>query len=488
MALSVEELRLRARAYVYAKQHERPQREHTLLEYAQHTWPGYQIRPHLEQVAAELEAIERGDNKRLMIFMPPRFGKSELVSIRFPAWYLCKHPDRMVMAASYGDMLAREFGESTRDLVGSERSRDLYPAVRLKPDAQAALYWKTQQGGRYLSSVIGGGITGHGAHLFIVDDPIKNREEAESDVYRERMWRWFRGVARTRLEPGGAIVLMHTRWHEDDLAGRILRELPGWRVISIPAIDGEGNTPWPERYSLEELRAIRFDVGEREWASQYQQRPAPDEGAIFKWWPTYKVTPRPDAIQELLMPIDTAYTDTSGSDYTAWSLWARAGGKLHLLDAQRVRMDTPDAEDEIRRYQRETTAYYRSQGYRGNVKVLTRKSVAIDRVMGQHLRAGSIQENGRRVGMQVTDVPLPPMGGKNVKEQLGRIVSDHFQGGQALIPEGYAAWLEPWLQEHKGFPAAQHDHWVETTIIVLWYAFRSAPIVRQEPRAIYEEA
>ncbi len=157
-----------------------------LMAFCQATFPGYQRAPHVERVAEELEAIERGENDRLMIFMPPRHGKSELVSIRFPAWYLCRNPDRAVIAASYGDLLTNKHGRDVRDLMNDSDVTNLFPGnPHLRSDTKAVNYWLTTAGGRYLGTTIGGQVTGHGANLFIIDDPIKSRAEAESMVFRD---------------------------------------------------------------------------------------------------------------------------------------------------------------------------------------------------------------------------------------------------------------------------------------------------------------
>ena len=468
------------------RQGEAPAATH-LMDFCEATFPGYQRAPHVERVAEELEAIERGENDRLMIFMPPRHGKSELVSIRFPAWYLCRNPDRAVIAASYGDLLTSKHGRWTRDLMTDDEVTGMFPGhPQLRTDTKAVNYWLTTAGGRYLGTTIGGQVTGHGADLFIIDDPIKNRPEASSATYRESMWQWYTAAARTRLEPGGAIVLMHTRWHEDDLAGRLLEAQPGrWRVVSIPAIDDEGNACWPERYPIEALQEIRQDITEREFAPQYQQRPAPEEGDIFKWFPRY--TEPPKRFEQIVVGLDTAYTETASSDYTAWTAWGYADGRAYWLEAGRVRLETPEATRHV------TSAVWRlQQRYaRTALKVAYRERVAIDRVAAQHLRRGvPIRGSGNGsgqdyAGLPVVGVKLP---GGNTKEELGRIVSVDFEGGRAVLPE-HAPNLDDWIEEHKVFPHGLHDDWVETTIVPLWYLFRRQKFrTPTTPIMVYEGA
>ncbi len=459
-------------------------RDH-LVPFAQYSWHQYIDAPHVQALAGELERIESGESDRLMVFMPPRHGKSLTVSIRFPAWYLCRNPERSVIGASYGELLSKRHSRATQALIHLPEVRSIFPKAQFKDYPQDWRMWELSAGGSYLGATIGSGITGHGADLFIIDDPIKSRAEAESFIYRQNLWEWYTGTALERLEPGGAIVLMHTRWHEDDLAGRILEhegrvEDGGkWRVLSLPALaeDGDlierkrGQALWPERYDEEYFRAL-FDVlPRREVASQFQQRPAPEEGDIFKWWPTYKALPR---IERLLMPIDTAYTDTSGSDYTAWALWWDDGNRIGIMDAQQVQMETPEAEDALRRY------YERIKAEFPNIPVqpLVRKKVAIDRAVGQHLR----RSRDGVGGLPVVFVELPSVRGDDWKVVNAKLVIPEFEGERMLIPGGYTPWLEPWLTQHKQFPHG-HDDWVETTLIVGRYKFGG----RETHETVYHE-
>lgn len=242
--------------------------------------------------------MERGELDRLMIFAPPRHTKSELASRRFPAWYLGRHPDKQLIAATYSGEFALDFGRDVRGIVQDERFSKLFPDVTLAADSQAANRWHTNQGGVSVYVGVGGSITGRGAHIALIDDPFKNREEADSENNREAVWKWYTSTLRTRLMPGGAIILILTRWHEDDLAGRLLeRQREQWHVISLPAISNE-NQPhesalWPEWYDLTALKRIKADIGSRDWSALYQQNPMPDEGTFFKreWFEFYKEPP-----------------------------------------------------------------------------------------------------------------------------------------------------------------------------------------------------
>ena len=243
--------------------------------------------------------VDREKVDRLMIFVPPQHGKSVLASVHFPAWYLGRHPDRRVIAASYGADLVADWGRQARNIVASPEYKAIFPAALLAEDSQAANNWAiTGTDGGYVCAGVGGPITGRGAHLLLIDDPVKNAEEAESSIQREAVWQWYQTVAYPRRRPPGAIVLIMTRWHENDLAGRLLRaQAEGgekWTVLRLPAIAEEGDpltrtvgAPlWPDRYGLEWLAATKETIGRRAWASLYQQRPMPTEGHMFdhRWF------------------------------------------------------------------------------------------------------------------------------------------------------------------------------------------------------------
>jgi predicted phage terminase large subunit-like protein len=258
----------------------------SLIDFTTYTKPDFTVGAHHRRIAEALESVERGECDRLMIFAPPRHTKSELASRRFPAWYLGRHPDKQLIAATYSGDFALDFGRDVRGIVQGEEFRALFPEVTLAADSQAANRWHTSAGGVSVYVGVGGPITGRGAHIALIDDPFKNREEADSEVRRETVWKWYTSTLRTRLMPGGAIILILTRWHEDDLAGRLLeRQGDQWRVVELPAIANEGqpgeSALWPEWYDLDSLKRIRADVGPRDWSALYQQKPTPDDGTYF---------------------------------------------------------------------------------------------------------------------------------------------------------------------------------------------------------------
>lgn len=294
-----------------------------LIEFTQYTFPKFQPGTHHRQIAEALESVERGECDRLMIFAPPRHTKSELASRRFPAWYLGRHPDRQVITTTYAGEFAQDFGRDVREIVSSEEYQRLFPQVALAADSAARGRWHTNAGGVYFAVGVGGPITGRGAHLALIDDPVKNRQEAESQLIREQIWHWYTSTLRTRLMPGGAIVLICTRWHEDDLAGRLLERASHggeqWKVVSLPAVSEAGDALWPEWYPITELTRIKSSIGPRDWLSLYQQTPTADQGTYFKkeWLRRYT-----DAPKELNVYVtgDFAVSDEMG-DYTEIAVW-----------------------------------------------------------------------------------------------------------------------------------------------------------------------
>ncbi len=300
----------------------RRQAKKGLLSFTEYTNPAYEAAPHHALIAAKLEAVARGEISRLMICMPPRHGKSELASRRFPAWFLGQHPDKQIIAASYNSDLANDFGREVRNIVASSEFQALFK-VDLAPDSKAANRWHTDGGGMYVAAGVGTAITGRGADVLLIDDPFKDREEADSENNRRKVWDWYTSTAYTRLMPGGAVIVINTRWHEDDLSGKLLAEqLRGgdkWELLSLPAIGSDDLPLWPEWYPKERLEQIKAVLPPRDWNALYQQRPSPDEGTFFQkaWFETWKDKPEQLSIYGTS---DFAVTD-GGGDYTVHRVW-----------------------------------------------------------------------------------------------------------------------------------------------------------------------
>ena len=319
-----------------------------LISYAAYQWPGYRDAAHHRLIARKLEAVERGEITRLMITMPPRHGKSMLASEYFPAWYLGRNPDHYVIAATYAQDLADDFGRKVRDQINDPSYQGIFPGVRLKTDSTSAKRFHiaseprdtltTGQDGAYFAVGVGGPLTGRGAHLLLIDDPVKNREDAESEVIRKKTKDWYTSTAYTRLMPGGRIIVIQTRWHEDDLAGWLQTEHAheGWQVLNLPAISDDGRALWPEQYSVETLEKIKLAIGPRDWSALYQQRPSPESGDYFKleWLKPYDVPPDPKTLT-IYGGSDYAVT-ADGGDYTVHAVVGiDTLDRMYLLDLWR---------------------------------------------------------------------------------------------------------------------------------------------------------
>ncbi|MCH4542725.1 phage terminase large subunit [Ochrobactrum sp. A-1] len=321
-----------------------------LISYAAYQWPGYRDAAHHRLIARHLEAVERGDITRLMITMPPRHGKSMLASEFFPAWYLGRNPDHYVVTATYAQELADDFGRKVKNQIEDTAFQSIFPGVGLAGDSKSAKRFHIEgqgdggyehslrQKGAFYAVGVGGPLTGRGAHLLLIDDPVKNREDAESEVIRKKTKDWYTSTAYTRLMPGGRIVIIQTRWHEDDLTGWLLadHQHEGWVRLDLPAINEAGEALWQEQYPVEALERIKRALPPRDWSALYQQRPTPEEGAYFKeaWLHKYDKAP-PLATMRIYGASDYAVT-ANGGDYTVHIVvGVDPEGRLWLLDLWR---------------------------------------------------------------------------------------------------------------------------------------------------------
>ena len=328
--------------------------------------------PHLHLISRAVSRVAEGPI-RLIVSLPPRHGKSEMLSHWTPVWFLANWPTKKVGLAGHGAEFASGWGRKARDSI-VENVQGL--GIQLRPDFNRASHWELTAGGGMMTAGIGGPFTGYGFDLLLIDDPIKNWQEATSATLRQHLWDWWRSTARTRLEPGGSIIVIATRWHEDDLIGRLLsneyrdEQFHGdqWEHIRLPALAepddplsrAEGEPLWPDRYDVASLAATRLDIGPQEWAGLYQQRPAPMGGSVFlsKDFRYFRVDPEaesyvlaapqgPNYVKESdcykFCTVDTALTLERRSDYTVAATWAVTKDRdLLLLDLVRARLETPD--------------------------------------------------------------------------------------------------------------------------------------------------
>lgn len=319
---------------------EKKQARDTLIKFASYIDPTqerwYRAK-HLRLIAGVLERVERGELKRVIISVPPRHWKSSLVSEKFPAWYLGRNNGKSIILCSYALSLAEKFSRSIRETITTNTRYGGLFNVSLKRDSNRADDWSLTSGVR--SSVravgVGGGITGHGAQLILIDDPIADYEAAQSETQRNNLWEWYRQVLRTRLEPGGAIVLIQTRWHEDDLAGRLIKaesEEGGehWEVINLPAYDNLTSCYlWPDRYSAEDYASIQSAVGEYAWNALYQGNPTQQAGNLIKReWFEY-VPALPEGARWQVRVYDVAFTEKQTQKHDPDFTWTAKGSKYN---------------------------------------------------------------------------------------------------------------------------------------------------------------
>jgi predicted phage terminase large subunit-like protein len=342
------------------------------LEYTSHGQ--WQRAKHLDLLCRKLEAVERGEIKRLIVTMPPRHGKSEVISKHFPAWYLGLHPDREIILTSYAAEIAQDFSRIARDTF-QEFSQELFD-TSLSKDSSAVNRWGiAKHRGGLTAAGAGGPLTGRGAHIAIIDDPFKGEEDSHSPTQREKVIKWYRSTLRTRLAPGGAIILIQTRWHKGDLAGTLIDEMEHgkgkWEILNLPAIAGEndqlgrapGEALWPERFSLTALDEIKEDVNIYWWNCLYQQTPGDPEGGKFKrkyfrYWERsedgeFYILHHPNGDRQIhtsrctiFQTCDPAGSEKSTADYFVLATWALTPNKeLLLLDIIRERLEGPDQPD-----------------------------------------------------------------------------------------------------------------------------------------------
>lgn len=334
---------------------------HAVAEYVRRNFTAYKRlmysrymhAPHLDELDHALmdvaHYVKTGDGgpSHLVVEMPPRHGKTLTISRLFPTWFIGDEPNKRVILASYGATLANKNSRYARNLLGAPRYQSTFPGVVLAPDSKAADAWDVAGHDGGMDAVgVGGGVTGKGGHIIIVDDPVKSREEAESEVYREKVYNWFNDDLYTRREPGAAVIVVMTRWHQDDLVGRLLRDDPDtWQVLSLPAIDQEGGALWPDRYPVAELRNIETRLGPYSWSALYQQRPTPAEGGLFKR-EYFMPLVDPEMLPTMHYTVrywDLAMSEKTSADYTVGVKIGQGGdGHYYVLDVARRQLEWGD--------------------------------------------------------------------------------------------------------------------------------------------------
>ncbi len=418
-------------------------------------YPPFQHADHITRLIAALERTVLHPNGRLIVTMPPRHSKSLNVSEHLPAWYLGRFPDNRVIAASHTSALAYTFSRRVRSKFKSPKWP--FHKVQVADDKGAVSAWDiADHRGGYISVGVGGSPTGLGGDLIVIDDPIRSQADADSQTVRDAIWEWYQGTLRTRLEPGGSIILTATRWNDDDLTGRLLdAESNGgehWDHLQMPAIDDTGHALWPERWPISELLKIKDAVGSRVFEAQYQGRPVAGEGGTFKhdWWRRYTEVPPLRAID---ITVDSAFKAGLGNDYSVFAAWGfDRNDRAYLLNVWRKRVEFP----ELVRMGYEAVNWTQ-QAYPSIAPLLVVEDQASGQSAIQIWKRGDYGKPLSVVPYQVNGMP---------KLSRAEAVTPLVEGSRVFLPE-YALWLDDWLIEHDRYPAGKHDDQVDTTAMAL---------------------
>lgn len=440
------------------------------LEFIKHVYPGYKVGAHHARLAKLFEEITQGKRKRVIVNIAPRHGKSELISYLAPAWFLGNHPAKKVIMASHTADLAVNFGRRVRNLVGSDQYKDIFPDISLQADSKSASRWGTNFNGEYFAIGVGGALAGRGADLFIIDDPHSEQDAklGKSDVFLPA-WEWFQSGPLQRLMPGGAIVVVMTRWSKLDLTGQIVNQMvknddvDQWEVVEFPAIleDKMGNEVplWPEFWSIEELQARRAAIDVRYWNAQYMQNPVSEEGALIKreWWNIWEEED-PPVCEFIIMTLDAAQEANNRADYNALTTWGVFFNEdvnnynIILLNAIKQRLEFPELKQLCIEEYRE---------WEPDAFIVEKKS-----------NGAALYQEFRRMGIPVGEF-TPGKG----QDKISRVnaVSDLFAGGVVWAPD--RRWAHEVIEECNDFPAGANDDLVDSTTLAL-SRFRQGGFIR----------
>jgi predicted phage terminase large subunit-like protein len=431
------------------------------LKFVNEVWPSFIGGRHHAKMAEAFERVANGTCKRLIINMGPRHTKSEFASYLLPAWFLGKFPNKKIIQCSHTAELAVGFGRKVRNLVDTDAYHKLFPDLALASDSKAAGRWNTNKQGDYFAIGIGGAVTGKGADLLIIDDPHSEQEaaiaETNPDIY-DKTYEWYTSGPRQRLQPGGAIVIVMTRWSKRDLTGQILKDaianesIDEWEVIEFPAVLPSGNPLWPEFWSIDELLKVKRDVPNSKWQAQYMQNPVSESAAIVKreWWQTWE-SDEPPHCEFVLQTWDTAFEKTQRADYSACTTWGvfyqpdAAGNEqanIILLNAFRDRMEFPElkkrAIDDYREWEPDS--------------IIVEKKAS---------GAPLIYE------MRAMGIPVQEFTPTRGNDKISRLnaVSDLFASGRVWAPA--TRWAEEVIDEVAEFPAGSNDDYVDTVSMAM---------------------
>ena len=427
----------------------RPNITNNFLSFVKYVWPEFIEGSHHKIINKKFNDLAEGKIKRLIINMPPRHTKSEFASYLLPAWMIGKNPKLKIIQATHTADLAIDFGRKTKNLVDQENYRELFP-TRLQEDSQAAGKWKTEQGGEYFAAGVGGAITGRGANLLIIDDPHKEQDIRGDGKSFEKAMNWYTAGPRQRLQPGGSIVIVMTRWSTKDVTGQLLKAQSEegsdqWEVVELPALLPDGKPVWPEYWTSEELLKTKASIPVTNWNAQYMQQPTGDEGALIKreWWRDWTAK-HPPPLDYIIQSYDTAFTKGTKSDYSAITTWGvfeteEDGQNIILLDAFKDRYEFP----ELRR-----VAYQQYLDWKPDMVIIEAKASGLP--LTHELRQ-----------MDIPVINFTPSRG-NDKHVRVNSVAPLFESGKIWAPM-HEHFAQEVIEECASFPFGEHDDYVDST-------------------------
>jgi predicted phage terminase large subunit-like protein len=445
-----------------------------LIEFCKAMQPDYKVGKHHRILADLLMQLAEGRQDRVCVNIPPRHGKSQLVSIYFPAWFIGRHPNKKVLMVSHTTDLAVDFGRKVRNLIDTDTYRKIFPTVTLAADSKSAGRWNTNVGGEYFACGVGSALAGRGADLLLVDDPHNEQDiiNGNFDVF-DKAYEWFTYGARTRLMPGGRVAIIQTRWHLDDLTGRVLKDMSlneaadQYEVVEFPAIlevkkDGKVTEKalWPEFFDLDALSRTKASMPLFQWNAQYQQNPTAEEAALVKreWWKIWKKED-PPSCEYIIMSLDAAAESHNRADFTALTTWGvffneeASAYHIILLNSIKRRVEFP----ELKRL-----AYEEYTEWEPDSFIVEKKSSGV-----------ALYQELRRMGVMVQE--FTPHRGTGDKMARLNSVADIVQSGLVWVPE--TRWAEELVEEVAGFPFVSHDDLVDATVMVLM-RFRQGGFIR----------
>jgi predicted phage terminase large subunit-like protein len=446
--------------------------EKSFIPFVRHVWPDFISGYHHKKIAKKFEDIRDGKIKRLIVNMPPRHTKSEFASFLFPSWLVGNNPQLKIIQTTHNTELAVRFGRKMKNLIDSQIYQQVFDEVAISADSKAAGRWETNKGGEYFAAGVGSSITGRGADLLIIDDP-HSEQDALSETAFDNAYEWYTSGPRQRLQPGGAIVIVMTRWSVKDLTGRLIDaqakepKADQWELIEFPAILPSNKPIWPEYWDIDSLTATKASLTEQKWQAQWQQNPTAEEGSILKreWWQTWDEEEVPDLIH-VIQSYDTAFSKKETADFSAITTWGvfshprKGSPQIILLDAEKGRWEFTEL-----------------------------KKIAMDKY--KYWEPETVIVEAKASGLPLTDelrsagipvVNFTPSRG-NDKHVRVNSVAPMFESGQVWCPD--ERWAQDVIEECAAFPFGDHDDYVDSTTQALM-RYRQGNFV-QLPDDYYDE-